>query len=207
MKTQAPERTRGTLRRWRTLLTALTALALLTGASAAWAIDLPGVMALLAQRKSGQAHFTEERHVSTLDSPLHSSGTLTFSAPDQFARHTLEPRPESAEVQGNALLLKRGGRTRRMALDAVPELSALLGALRGTLNGDAAALQKHFRVEVSGSAAKWVMHLTPLDSRLAAQVRAMEVVGQQSDLRSIELDLTGGDSSLMLIDPPTALPR
>ena len=110
-------------------------------------------------------------------------------------------------MQGNALLLKRGGRTRQMALDAVPELSALVDALRGTLNGDAAALQKHFRVEVSGSDDKWVLHLTPLDSRLAAQVHAMEIVGQRSDLRSIALDLAGGDSSLMLIDPPTALPK
>ncbi len=196
MKTRWPERRSPARGLW-------LALALLAVMSPAWAIDLGGVMALLAQRKSGEAHFTEERTVSSLDSPLRSSGRLTFSAPDSFARYTLEPRAESMEVQGNNLVLKRGSRTRQLALDAVPELSALVDALRGTLNGDAAALQKHFSTEVSGTNAKWVLLLTPLDSRLAAQVKALEIVGQGPDLRSIDLRLAGGDRSLMLIDPPT----
>lgn len=160
-------------------------------------------MALLAQRKSGEARFTEERFVSGFDSPLRSSGTLSFTAPDRFVRQTLEPRPESMEVQGNNLVLKRGGRTRQLALDAIPEVAALVDAVRGTLSGNAAALQKHFRVAVSGNAAKWVLRLTPIDNRLLAQVMEIELVGQGPDLRSIALALGGGDRSLMLIDPPT----
>jgi len=190
-----------TLRPERRRLLAAAVLAL--AAPSAWAaFDLAALMALLAQRKSGEARFTEERFVSTLDSPLRSSGTLSFTAPDRFARTTTEPRAEAMEVQGNQLVLRRGGRTRQLTLDAVPELAALVDALRGTLSGDASALQKHFRTEVSGGAAKWVLLLTPLDARLAAQVQQLEIVGQGPDLRSIALRLAGGDRSLMLIDPP-----
>ena len=192
---RAPERGRVAL-----LLAASLALA----APGAWAFDLGALMTLLAQRKSGSVRFTEQRTVSNLDGPLYSSGTLSFEAPDRFARHTLEPRPESMEVQGNQVVLRRDGRTRRLSLDAAPELAAFVDALRGTLNGDAATLQRHFAVRVGGSAALWTLTLTPSDDALRRQVRELQIAGQGSVVRSIELQLVGGDRSLMLIDPPTA---
>jgi outer membrane lipoprotein-sorting protein len=173
----------------------------------ALAFDLHALAALLAERKSAEARFTEERTVSGLDGTLRSSGTLSFSAPDRFARQTLEPRAESMVVEGNTVSIRRGGRTRQMALDAVPELTALLAAVRGTLTGDAAALQQHFRVQLAGTAASWTMTLVPRDDRLAAQVRELQIVGQRGELRTLELSLAGGDRSLMIIEPlPPALP-
>lgn len=183
------------------LLLALSALAMPLGAVAA-AFDLPALAAVLAQRKSAEVRFTEERHVSGFDSPLRASGTLSYTAPDRFARHTLEPRAESMSVEGNTVTLKRSGRTRQMAVDAVPELTALIEALRGTLSGDAATLRKHFETRVEGSAALWTLTLRPLDDRLATQMREIKIVGQGSALRSVELWLAGGDRSLMSIDLP-----
>lgn len=166
-------------------------------------MDLRTLMQRMAQRKAGEARFTEERIVSGIDSPLTASGTLSFSAPDRFARHTLHPLKESMEVQGRTLVLRRGGRTRQLEMDTVPEIGALLEALRGTLTGDAALLRKHFRTELTGSDAQWVLLLEPLDERLARQVMQIEVVGQATDVRSIALQLTGGDRSLMLLEPVT----
>ena len=183
---------------------ALAALLLLAAPCARAAFDLEAVMALLAQRKSGEARFTEERFVSGLDGPpLRAKGRLSFSAPDRFARYTTEPRAESMEVQGNVAVLRRGERTRQLALDAVPELGALADALRGTLSGDARALQRHFRVAVAGSAERWVLTLAPLDERLGQQVRQLEIAGQGADVRSVEMRLAGGDRALMLIEPLT----
>ena len=172
------------------------------GASARF--DLAGLMALLAQRKSGEARFTEERTVSSLENPLLASGRLSFQAPDRFARYTEEPRAESMEVQGNQVVMKRGTRTRQTALDAIPELAALADAMRGTLNGDALALQRHFKTQVSGNAARWVLLLTPLDSRLARSVQQLEIAGTGSEVHSTDLRLVGGDRSLMLITPLAA---
>jgi len=196
--------TSGVKTRRREACRALAALLLLGAPAAARAaFDLDAVMALLAQRKSGEARFTEERFVSSLDGPLRAKGTLSFTAPDRFARTTTEPRAESMEVQGNVAVLRRGERTRQMALDAVPELGALADAMRGTLSGDAQALRRHFRVVVAGSADKWILTLSPIDSRLANQVRQLEIAGQGPDVRSIEMRLTGGDRSLMLVEPLT----
>jgi Outer membrane lipoprotein carrier protein LolA-like len=163
--------------------------------------DLAALAALLAQRKSGEARFEETRLVSGIDGPLSSSGTLSFTAPDAFARHTLRPREESMAVQGNVMTLKRGGRSRQVTLDAVPELSTLVEAMRGTLTGDAVTLQKHFTTAVAGDAQAWKLTLVPRDRTLAAQVREVAIEGQRGDMRVVSLWLAGGDSSRMTIEP------
>jgi hypothetical protein len=169
-------------------------------------LDLRTLTGLLAQRRTAEARFTEERHVTGFDSPLRASGTLSFIAPDRFVRQVLEPRPESMSVQGNTIVLRRGGRSRQMTLDAVPELTALVEAMRGTLNGDAALLQRHFETRVEGDAGRWTLTLLPRDARLASQVREMQIAGQAGEIRSVGLWMSNGDRSLMLLDnlPPGA---
>jgi len=190
-------------RGWRARLATLLA-AVLAGAAlpAHAAFDLPTLAALLAQRKSAEVRFTEERWVSGLDGPLRTSGTLSYTAPDRYVRRTLEPRPESMAVEGNQVTLQSGSRKRQMTVDAVPELAAMVAAVRGTLNGDVALLQRHFRPRLEGSAALWTLTLVPLEARAAAQLREIKIAGQNADLRSIELWLAGGDRSLMSIEPP-----
>ena len=180
---------------------ALGVLLVLFAQSAFAAFGLQELTALLAQRKSGEARFSEERFVGGIDGPLRASGTLSFVAPDRFARMTTEPRAESMAVDGNQLVLKRGGRTRQMTLDALPEVTALIEAVRGTLTGNAVTLQRHFRIQVDGSAAQWTLLLVPLDERLATQVRELKITGMHGDLRVVELWLAGGDRSVMVIEP------
>lgn len=187
-----------TIRPW-ALLLALGALA-----AHAHAFELADLSKLLAKRLNAEARFTEQRFVSGLDQPLRSSGTLSFSAPDRFSRITLEPRPESMTVQGNTVVLKRGGRTRQMTLDAVPEATAFVEALRGTLNGDMASLQKYYSVRVDGDATRWRLTLRPLGLRLGTQVQQLDIEGQGPDLKSVEVLLAGGDRSVMAIQSLTA---
>jgi hypothetical protein len=200
MKTQATDAGR---RRWLVLTTGLVLAcpAALRAQPALPLFDLAALMAVLAQRKGGEARFTEERTVSSLDAPLRASGRLSFQAPDRFARYTEAPTRESMEVHGNQVVLKRGSRTRRTTLDASPELAALAEAMRGTLNGDGPALQRHFHIQVSGNAARWVLLLKPQDARLSRSVVQLEMMGLGPDVRSIDLLLVGGDRSLMRVEP------
>jgi hypothetical protein len=202
-KTPPPERRR--LLRTLALLAAAAARPLPAAAQSP-RLDLRTLTGLLAQRRTAEAQFTEERHVAGFDGPLRASGTLSFTAPDRFVRQVLEPRPESMSVQGNTIVLRRGGRSRQMTLDAVPELTALVEAMRGTLNGDAALLQRHFETRVEGDPGRWTLTLLPRDARLASQVREMQIAGQAGEIRSVGLWMTNGDRSLMLVDnlPPGA---
>lgn len=181
--------------------------ALAAAALPAAALDLPGLMGLLGQRQSGEANFTEQRFVQGLDAPLESSGVLSFVAPDRLMRRTLKPRAEAMAVEGNTVTLSRNGRSRSFALDAAPEMVALIEAIRGTLTGNAATLTKYFRTRVDGTAERWTLALTPIEPQLATAVRAVTIGGQGGDVRSVELLLAGGDRSVMQIDPaPAAAP-
>jgi outer membrane lipoprotein-sorting protein len=180
-------------------------LALLASLLLAWlpahAFGLPDLMKLLAQQRSGEASFFERRFVRGLDAPLEATGTLSFAAPDRFARHTLKPRAESMTVDGNQLTLARGGRSRSMQLDAMPELVGLVEAVRGTLTGNGQVLARHFQPSVSGDTKAWTLELVPLGGSMRAAVAKLRITGEQGELRRIDIDLTDGDSSAMTIGP------
>lgn len=177
----------------------LAALAL--SASSAWAFDLPELMGLLAKQKNGEARFTEQRFVRGLEGPLDASGTLSFQAPDRLVRRTLSPRPETMTVDGNTLTLSRGGRTRTLTLDSMPELLGMVEAMRSTLNGNAQTLERYFRHTLTGSADKWALELVPIDERLAAQVRSLRLTGRAGEVLGVEMEFIGGDRSVMAITP------
>lgn len=175
--------------------------ALAFSASSAWAFDLPELMGLLAKQKSGEARFTEQRFVRGIEGPLDASGTLSFQAPDKMTRRTLTPRPETMVVDGNTLTLSRGGRTRTMTLDSMPELLGMVEAMRSTLNGNAQTLQRYFRSTLTGTTDKWTLDLVPIDEKLAAQVRSLRLTGKAGEVLGIEMEFIGGDRSVMAITP------
>jgi outer membrane lipoprotein-sorting protein len=170
----------------------------------AHALDLPELMALLAQKRSGEARFTEQREVKGLDAPLASSGTLSFAAPDRFTRRTIAPRAESMVVEGNIVTLTRNGRTRSMALDASPEMEAIVEAVRGTLTGNATSLQQHFKLSLAGTPEQWTLELKPATPRLAVMLDSVRSGGKRNELRTVEMRLADGDRSLMQIEPVAA---
>jgi hypothetical protein len=167
----------------------------------ALAFELGELLAVLARRPSGQATFSEQRFVKGLDEPLVATGTLSYSAPDRFARRTLQPRAEAMVVEGNTVTLSRAGRSRTLALDSSPEAVVAVEAVRGTLTGNAQALQRHFRTKLSGDIERWTLELQPLDARAAGPLRSVRITGQQGDLRVVETQLLDGDRTVMTIDP------
>ena len=126
---------------------------------------------------------------------------MSFSAPDRLERQTLTPRRESFIVEGNQLTLQRGERVRHLTLDSVPELAAMVTALRGTLSGDGSSLRRYFNATVDGRAARWTLTLVPLDFRLLGVVRQLRIDGMHADVRVVELQLADGDRSVTTIEP------
>ena len=185
----------------------LCALAWPLAGTAADSLDLARLMQALAQVKAGEATFTERRQVAMLDQPLESSGKLSFEAPDTFVRETLKPRRERIAISGNILTLSQGNRTRTMALDSAPEAAVIVEAIRGTLTGNGAALERVFNASVSGNSQLWFLELVPREARLRSQVISVRVAGQQGVVREVLVALTDGDRSVMSIDPVVATAR
>ena len=182
------------------LLIGVAALGLPSRGSAA-AFDLTELMKQLSKTRAGEATFVERRESSMLDRTLESSGRLSFEAPDTFVRETLRPRRDRMAVTGNTVTMSQGGRSRTMALDASPEAGVIVEAIRGTLTGNRAALERLFETTLSGTAERWTLDLLPRDLRLRGQVASVKIRGEQAVVREIEVLLADGDRSVMRIEP------
>ncbi len=169
--------------------------------SATAAFDIGALTNLLGRVRSGEATFVEQRRVEMLDRTLVSSGRLSFRAPDSFVRETLKPRREKLAVDGNSVTMSIGDRSRTMALDASPEASVIVEALRGTLTGNRETLERLFEARVSGNADQWSLELVPRDLRLRGQVASVRVSGRESVAREVLVLLADGDRSTMTIEP------
>ena len=180
------------------------AVALAPREARAQAFDLGALTALLGRVTSGEATFVETRRIEMLDRTLQSSGRLSFKAPDSFVRETLKPRHEKLAVDGNTLTMSLGERSRTMQLDASPEAAVIVEAIRGTLTGNRATLERLFETTVSGDAAGWTVKLVPRDLRLRGQVSAVQVSGRESVAREVLVQLADGDRSVMTIEPVAA---
>lgn len=181
-----------------TLAVGLTLGALSPAALAAW--DLPQLMALLAQNKSGRARFVETKHIAMLDKPVESSGDLLYSAPDRLEKRTLKPQAESMIVNGDELVIERGRQKHQLQLQSYPELAAFIDSIRGTLAGDRKALERNYRLSLEGTAERWTLLLLPLHEKMQAVIQRIRITGARDQVRSIEITQADGDSSLMAIE-------
>lgn len=171
------------------------------GPAGAAGFDLQALMQQLAQARSGQAVFVEDRRVQQLEQTLRSSGRLSFTAPDTFVRETLKPSHERLAVVGNQLTMSRGTRSRTTLLDSVPEAAVIVEAIRGTLTGNRQTLERYFDTSVQGSPEQWHLDLVPREARLRGQVTHLRLSGGQGQVREVRMNLADGDTSVMRIDP------
>ena len=185
----------------------LVAVGLLLGlcANPAWAAwDVTQLMQALAQNKSGRATFVEKKYIAMLDQPVESSGELLYTAPDRLEKRTLKPRPESLLIENGALIVERGKRRMVLRLQEYPELVAFTESIRGTLAGDLAALKRIYNLELEGSQERWTLTLRPMETKMLDVVQRIRIGGSRAEVKSIEIEQTDKDRSVMLIDKPAA---
>lgn len=171
-------------------------------AQAQTAFTLDNLFTLLSGQTRGTTTFTEKKFIKGLDAPIESSGELGFEAPGRMLKRTLLPRPETLTLDNRMITLERGRQTRTLSLDEYPEMAVHIEGIRACLAGDRTALERLYRVELSGSPAQWKMTLVPRHEKAAEQVRAIHLGGEQADIRTVQVLLADGDSSLMTVARP-----
>jgi hypothetical protein len=160
---------------------------------------LDEVMHLLAARHHGETSFVEQQFLSILKRPVESSGELIYDAPDRLEKRTLEPHSESLVLAGDVLTVQRGHRSHVLDLKSYPQILPFIDSIRATLAGDRGALERTFRLEFSGSLARWTLVLVPLDAQAAKTVSQVQIDGAGDDLVKVEIRQTDGDRSLMTL--------
>lgn len=161
------------------------------------------LMSLLAQRKQGEVKFAETDYLQVLDRPVKSSGVLLYEAPDHLEKRTLEPRKESMILDGDQLTVQRGHRTHRIQVSAYPQAAPYVDAIRDTLAGNEAGLEKVFQVGFTGTRAAWKLELVPLDKDAARNVKRVEIDGGADVIHTVEILEADGDRSVMTLAAPS----
>jgi outer membrane lipoprotein-sorting protein len=165
------------------------------------------LMSLLAQRKQGEVRFTETDYLQVLDQPVKSSGVLVYRAPDHLEKRTLEPKQESMILDGDELTVQRGHRTHRMQVSAYPQAAPYVDAIRDTLAGNEAGLEKVFQVGFTGTRDAWKLQLVPLDKTAARTVKRVEIDGGADVIHTVEILQADGDKSVMTLAAPSSQPE
>ena len=165
-------------------------------------IDMKSLMQQFAASKHTKAEFTEKKYVRILDSPVESSGDLTFQAPDRLEKRTKLPRAETMLVEGNKVSIERGSFKRSMMLDEFVDMASLVKSLTATFRGDQEGIEKYFGWTLSGPVNKWQLVLKPKSSKLFITLKEIRFVGEGSYVHTVETTLTDGDWSLMTLGRP-----
>ena len=166
-------------------------------------VDLPALMGMLADVASAKDSFTESKRSAMLSAPLVLKGTLVYTRPDRLEKHVLSPYEERTIIAGNFVTIENLTlkQKRNFSLSSSTTVSALIESMRATLAGDAAALERHYSIQLEGGPGSWLLTLLPRDEKLADLVTRIRIAGTRERLRRIEVEERSGDQSVMLIGP------
>ncbi len=163
--------------------------------------DLDQLMRALASTSSGHASFIEKKNIAVLDKPVESSGELFYTAPDRLEKRTLKPKPESMLLEKDKLTVEQRGKKHVLSLQSYPEIAAFIDSIRGTLAGDRKALEKSYKLSLSGSQEDWKLNLLPSQDKMKKVVSSIMISGANQLVQTIEIKQADGDSSVMTITP------
>jgi hypothetical protein len=168
-------------------------------ASAATATPPPEpaqLLAALRQPLPSRSAYFEQRESPLLSQALSLAGELERPASGVLVKRVDTPYRETARIEGEQVVVEREGKSaRKFSLRRAPELRALTASIEAVLGGDLALLQRHFTLAMHGTAAAWNLQLTPLDKRLARKVGGLRFRGAGTELRCMELRLSGAEIS------------
>jgi Outer membrane lipoprotein carrier protein LolA-like len=160
---------------------------------------LQQLMIELGRVKEAKGTFVERKYLKVLSTPLESTGTLEYYAPHRLEKRTLAPKPESLLMNQDILTLESRSRKRSLQIQDYPVLWAFVESIRGTLKGDLSALNQFYRVGFDGNAQAWQLVMQPIDTKMAALIKAIRISGSQNLLKVVEVEETDGDRSVMTI--------
>jgi outer membrane lipoprotein-sorting protein len=163
---------------------------------------LQQLMASLAAVKTVNATFREQKELAILQKPLVMTGMLRYRSPAYLKKQTLQPQAESYEADEDWLVIETPeGERRQFSLNGYPLIRVFVEAIRATLAGDLPTLERYYQVQLQGQAADWRLRLVPVDKEISEYVSSIIIGGQGNRVLSIETLETGGDRSLMTIEP------
>jgi len=163
--------------------------------TAAAPADIDALLAGLAKAPGLYAHFREEKHITLLQQPLVSEGSIYFAPPARFARWTEKPIKSTMIIDGNHLAFgSTEGSHEEMNLGTNPVARLFADAFVMLLSGNRAGLEKIFKMQLAPQAAgAWKLVLTPRVAPMDKLIKEMELRGRGLNLNELDVREASGD--------------
>ena len=143
-----------------------------------------------------RGHFTQERQLAGFSRPLKSSGSFLLAPGQGLIWQTEAPLADTTVITAEGILqLVNGQEAMRLSVARLPVVGRFYDVLSGALTGDAAPLERVFKVDRQADADHWQLALHPAraDDPALAQIVAITVIGTQF-VDTIEIQKPGGDA-------------
>jgi len=170
-----------------------------SGAAVEDVISVDALLGAFATMPGLEATFVEEKHLGLLAAPLVSTGTLYFLPPGSLVRRTDTPRPSEVRVTSDRVEFTDDQGTEAIALDARPELRALVESMVWLLAGDTTSLRTAYHERFEPGPEGWRLTLTPRGEPLSLLIARMVVVGRGLHVHEVQVVETTGDETVTRI--------
>jgi outer membrane lipoprotein-sorting protein len=159
--------------------------------------DIEALLAGLSKAPGLYAHFREEKHITLLQQPLVSEGSLYFAPPSRFARHTDKPIASTLIIDGNQLQFGSADGQESMNLGTNPVARLFADAFVMLLSGNRAGLEKIFKMQLGpkpgGASGEWKLVLTPRVAPMDKLIKELELRGRGLNLHELDVREASGD--------------
>jgi outer membrane lipoprotein-sorting protein len=156
--------------------------------------DVDALLAGLSKAPGLYAHFREEKHITLLQQPLVSEGSLYFTPPSRFARHTEKPIVSTLIIDGNQLQFGSADGQESMNLGTNPVARLFADAFVMLLSGNRAGLEKIFKMQLTPKAGgEWKLVLTPRVAPMDKLIKELELRGRGLNLNELDVREASGD--------------
>jgi hypothetical protein len=147
-------------------------------AASAQALSMARLQHLLQDAPHTEVRFTELRESRWLAAPIESSGTMRSNS-KMLEKQVEQPSSETWRILGDRMQVRAPGSesVKEILLDKAPAAAALARTLRYVMSGDLEALNKDFRLELSGDEREWALQLTPRHPDVARQLKEIDLQG------------------------------
>ncbi len=159
--------------------------------------DVDTLLASLAKAPGLYAHFREEKHITVLQQPLVSEGSIYFAPPSHFSRRTEKPLKSTMIIDGNEMSFVTEESHERLSLGANPVARLFTDAFVMLLSGNRAGLEKIFKMQLTpkagGASGEWKLVLTPRVTPMDKMIKELELRGRGLNLNELDVRETSGD--------------
>ena len=157
--------------------------------------DIDALLAGLSKAPGLYAHFREEKHITLLQAPLVSEGSLYFTPPARFARHTERPIASTMIIDGNQLQFGNADGQESMNLGTNPVARLFADSFVMLLSGNRAGLERIFKMQLTPSkqGGAWKLVLTPRVAPMDKMIKELELRGRGLNLNELDVREASGD--------------